>query len=130
MTFEDNKYLADYPGMYRSIFMYANYKVLIRFNAFMNDQLDIEFEKTYPDKETAIEEITAYIKSTRSGNYIGWSPEEIKQLNNTIKAFLADICTDKVELPAPDYIYRGNKAELKKYVESIKDEYVQYVIYR
>ena len=44
MILEQDRYLNRYYGIYRDILLFDK-KAVIRFNAYLNDQLDITFEK-------------------------------------------------------------------------------------
>jgi hypothetical protein len=110
MIIEEGKYLNKYYGVYRDIFL-VDKKAIITFNAFMNDELDITFEKVYPGEQDAIKSVKAFLaQQVQPAPKIGYSEESVKKINEAILSLFKDVVNSQVELPdnGAGYIYVGD----------------------
>ena len=110
MIIEEGRYLNKYYGVYRDIIL-LDKKAIIRFNAFMNDQLDITFEKIYPGDQDAINSINAFVaQQVQDAPKISYSEESVKKINQAVLALFKDVVDGKVELPdnGEGYTYVGD----------------------
>ena len=110
MKLEAGRYLSKYYGVYRDILLFDK-KATIRFNAFMNDQLDITFEKVYPGEQDAINSVNAFIaQQEQNSPKISYSEESVKKINQAILSLLRDVVDRQVELPdnGEGYTYVGD----------------------
>ena len=115
---QENKYISGYHGIFRDImFDSASCRVLIRFNAFLNDELDFEYAKVYQTEKEALKEVEEFIKSDSNHEYeLPYTEESIKKINISIDEFMKAIIDDNVSLPNQDYEYQGYKNGLKAYI--------------
>jgi hypothetical protein len=110
MIIEEGKYINKYYGVYRDIFL-DDKKAIITFNAFMNDQLDITFEKVYPGEQDAMNSLKAFLaQQVQSASVIGYSEESVNMINQAILSLFKDIVNSQVELPdnGEGYTYVGD----------------------
>jgi hypothetical protein len=99
MRIEEGRYLNKYYGVYRDIVV-LDKKATISFNAFMNDQLDITFEKVYQSDQDAINSVNAFIaQQVQNSPKISYSEESVKKINLAILSLLKDVVGRQVELP-------------------------------
>lgn len=115
MILEEGKYLNKYYGVYRDIFL-DDKKAIIRFNAFMNDELDITFKKEYPSEQDAINSLKAFLaQQVQADPEIGYSEESVKKINQAILSLLKDVVDGRVELPdnGEGYTYDGDLNDIK-----------------
>src|SRR5687768_844807 len=129
MIIEEGKYLNKYYGVYRDIFL-DDKKAIITFNAFMNDQLDITFEKVYPGEQDAINSLKAFLaQQVQPAPEIGYSEESIKKINRAILSLLKDVVDGQVELPdnGEGYTYDGDLNDIKNLLSRNN---VQFVYWR
>jgi hypothetical protein len=114
MIIEEGKYLNKYYGVYRDIIL-DDKEVTIRFNAFMNDELDITFEKVYPGEQDAINSVNAFLaQQVQPAPKIGYSEESVKKINQAILSLFKDVVNSQVELPdnGEGYTYVGDLSYL------------------
>ena len=110
MRIEEGRYLNKFYGVYRDIVV-LNKKATIRFNAFMNDQLDITFEKVYQSDQDAINSVNAFIaQQVQNAPKVSYSEESVKKINQAILSLLKDVVDRQIELPdnGEGYTYVGN----------------------
>jgi hypothetical protein len=110
MTIEEGKYINKYYGVYRDIFL-DDKKAIITFNAFMNDQLDITFEKVYPGEQDAMNSLKAFLaQQVQPPPKVSYSEESVKKINQSILSLLKDVVDRQVELPdnGEGYTYVGD----------------------
>jgi hypothetical protein len=110
MIIEEGRYLNKYYGVYRDIILFDK-KATIRFNAFMNDQLDITFEKVYSSEQDAINSVNAFVaQQVQNAPNISYSEESVKKINQSILTLLKDVVDRQVELPdnGEGYTYLGD----------------------
>lgn len=115
---EEGKYLNKYYGVYRDIFL-DDKKAIITFNAFMNDELDITFEKVYPSEQDAMNSLKAFLaQQVQSVPQIGYSEESVKKINQAILFLFKDVVTSQVELPdnGEGYTYIGDVSYLNDHL--------------
>jgi hypothetical protein len=110
MRIEEGRYLNKYYGVYRDIVL-LDKKVTIRFNAFMNDQLNITFEKVYPGEQDALDSVNAFIaQQVQNAPKISYSEESVEKINQSVLSLLKDVVDRQVELPdnGEGYTYVGD----------------------
>lgn len=107
---QQSEYIADYYGIYRDIvFHQKDNTVAITFNAYLNDELNFEYTKTYRSKEEAMLEIENYISSNKINDpKIKYSKESLLEINRSINNFLLAILDDEVHLPSQNYQFKGD----------------------
>ena len=129
MKFEEGRYLNKYYGVYRDIFL-LDKEVTIRFNAYLNDELDITFEKVYTSDRDAINSVNAFLaQQVQPDPEIGYSEESIKKINQAIFSLLKDVVDGQVELPdnGEGYTYDGDLNDIKNLLSRNN---VQFVYWR
>lgn len=110
MIIEEGKYINKYYGVYRDIFL-DDKKAIITFNAFMNDQLNITFEKEYPGEQDAMNNLKTFLaQQVQPAPVIGYSEESVNMINQAILSLFKDIVNNQVELPdnGEGYTYVGD----------------------
>lgn len=60
----DERDISGYYGIFREIILTDPARVVIRFNAFGNDEIDLEFGKNYKTKEEAQQSVDKYIAAS------------------------------------------------------------------
>ena len=125
MLIEENRYINDYYGIMRDIFLKKN-EVEIIFNAFLNDELNLTFKKKYSSEDKARKEVEKFIKESESlKDELSYNIKTVKLINKSIYRLISDILEDKVSLPSKDYKYLGDK----NYLRAIIDKKVEFVSY-
>lgn len=128
MIIQENKYLYDFYGVYRDIiFQPETNTMILYFDAYLNDDLCIEYRKKYSTKDAALAEITKFISLEKEDTTkIGYSEESIRKINISIRNFMKAIIENKVRLPGRGYKYMGDKNYLQHHI----DKNANFVFYR
>jgi len=120
MILQNEKYLESYYGVYREIiFLPESNEIIIYFNAFLNDDLNIKYTKKYDTKEDALKEVNSFLihDKTEGASDIEYSEKSVTIINNSIRKFLKAIMDNQVDLPSKDYKFDGDTNHIKDLIE-------------
>ncbi len=113
--FEDCAYLKSYYGMSRDIYVFDDHVEII-FRIILNDQVSFRFERAGAPDTAIIASLKKYMESSaylEAG--LPYSSKAV--MNSAIKGFIRDALNDAVPMPDKSYVFAGDKARLKGFLE-------------
>jgi hypothetical protein len=134
----DSRAIGGYHGITREV-VFDEGLVTIRYNAYLNDELDLELQKQYPTKEDALLAIAMYLKATPKAQLHetlptnnDWKTFEM-QVNHSIIQLFRDTLEHTLHLPEGGEGYKLCRAEESDLIFHItrheKGEYRRFVNY-
>jgi len=115
MHFEDCAYLKSYYGMSRDIYVYHDHVEII-FRIILNDHVSFSFKRASAHDDAVIASLKKYVeRSTYLEAGLPYSSKDV--MNSAIKGFIGDVLNDAVPMPDKMYVFTGDKARLRLFLE-------------
>ena len=113
--FENCAYLKSYYGMSRDIHVYDDHVEII-FRIILNDHVSFRFERAGAPDNAIIASLKKYMEC--SAYLEAGLPYNSKAvMNSAVRGFIRDALNDAVPMPDTAYVFAGDKARLRLFLE-------------